>query len=137
MRNFINLSNHSSKMWSDEQSSAALQILDVCNDASDKKIVDVAFPIIDPEASQLDVFELVKHKFEECRDVCMGTMKPENTIIHVVGEPCFVFSFVKYAIDKGYRCCAATTKRESVETVNADGSVTKTNVFKFVQFRPY
>lgn len=32
-------------------------------------------------------------------------------------------------------CITSTTERQSVDTVNADGSVTKTAVFKHVQWR--
>jgi hypothetical protein len=36
---------------------------------------------------------------------------------------------------RSMKCITSTTERQSVDTVNADGSVTKTAVFKHVQWR--
>lgn len=62
----------------------------------------------------------------------------QDAVIAVVqGEPTLVTVMVQLLQRCHIPCFAATTKRESVETVNPDGTTTKTNVFKHVRFREY
>ena len=57
----------------------------------------------------------------------------DNVTIHIVGEPTLVFAIVTLLKNKGIRCMASTTKRESKEL--PDGK--KLSEFKFIRFRDY
>lgn len=120
MKTFINLSNHPSSKWSDEQKAAAQKY---------GNTVDIPFPQIDPHASKWEIddraTQLAGKLFKEYPE--------EETTIHIMGEMTYVFAFVKTALDFGYKCVASTTERIVIE--NPDGS--KTSTFKFVQFREY
>lgn len=53
----------------------------------------------------------------------------------IVRENGFIRDFVRDLIKPKMKCITSTTERVSVDTVQADGSVTKTAVFKHVQWR--
>ena len=114
---FINLSNHPSDRWSEDQRKAAHSLAGY--------IQDLPFPQIDPNASRKDVERLALEYFEK--------IKKYACPVHVMGESTFVYHFVKLCEQDGIPCYASTTKRVAME--NPDGS--KTSVFEFVQFRRY
>ncbi len=116
---FINLTNHPSENWSEEQLTAARQYGD---------IIDLSFPIIEPTYTKDDVLLLVK----ECMDVIMR-MKEGETVVHVMGEMTFTYNLVNALKDAGITCLASTTERNTIMT--PDGK--KVSEFKFVQFRDY
>ena len=116
---FINLTNHPSGNWSEEQRKAALHY---------GKIVDLSFPIIEPTHTKDDILLLVK----ECMDVIMG-IKEGETVVHVMGEMTFTYNLVHALKDAGITCLASTTERNTIMT--PDGK--KISEFKFVQFREY
>lgn len=57
--------------------------------------------------------------------------------LFIQGEMGLTHQIVNTMEDFGIISVYATTTRESVEVANADGSTTKTNVFKHVRFRKY
>ena len=116
---FINLTNHPSEKWSEEQLEAAN-----CYG----KIVDLSFPIIEPTFSKTDIMFLVK----ESTDVIKG-IKDDDTVVHVMGEMTFTYNLVNALKELGITCLASTTERNTIMT--ADGK--KISEFKFVQFREY
>ena len=116
---FINLTNHPSGNWSEEQQEAALRY---------GEIVDMSFPIIEPTYTKDDILLLVK----ECLDVIMG-IKDGETVVHVMGEMTFTYNLVNALKDADIKCVASTTERNTIMT--PDGK--KISVFKFVQFREY
>jgi hypothetical protein len=61
----------------------------------------------------------------------------KEVIVHLVGETSFVISLcaVLGEFRPEWTIAVSTSKREAVEIQELDGSVTKTAVFKFVQFR--
>ena len=115
---FINLSNHSSQRWEEEQLNAAKKL--------GGDITDIAFPNIMPASTSFEVDALANQYLEKVLEL-------QPNAVMVQGEMTFVFSFVKKLQQAGIPAYAATTERISVE--NPDGS--KTSVFKFVQFRQY
>lgn len=117
---FINLSNHPSSKWGEEQLSAARKYGD---------IIDVPFPVVDPHAEPWDIAELAGLTLHNI----MGILDGEDAVMHVMGEMTFVVSFILQAANFCFTCVASTTERNTVE--NPDG--TKTVAFKFVQFRKY
>jgi hypothetical protein len=96
------------------------------------EIIDVTFPQVDPTLSATGVADLAKSWIE----TIIGAHGPDN-VVHVMGETGFVFAFVTAAKARGLSCVHSTTERIAVETKNADGTVTKTATFKFVQFRSF
>ena len=126
MAKFVNISNHPSVKW-DEAQRAAVQALE-----DDLTIVDVQFPNVDPKA--------MSFRIEEQAEKLLAAVIADHgkdALIHIMGETGFVFAFVTAAKARDIWCAYSTTERIAVETKNADGTVTKTAVFKFVQFRSF
>lgn len=116
----LNLSNHPSFNWSNEQKDAAIRQFG--------GIVDLPFPMIDPDASLESVEELAEETYE--RIISMNLI---DLSVHVMGELTFCYAFLKILELKGIAAYASTTHREVV--VNESG--VKTSVFRFFKFRPY
>jgi len=116
---FINLSNHPSDKWSEEQINAA---------RSYGEIVDMAFPVIEPILTKEDILRLVKVFTKMIVDNRDG-----KTVVHVMGEMTFTHNLVNALKELGITCLASTTERNTVMT--PDGK--KISEFKFVQFREY
>ena len=112
----INISNHPSTKWGDEQLKAA------------GYVIDLAFPAVDPNASEGDLDALAHEYLEKV----LGMDNPDG-VVHVMGEMGFTFKLVSMLKAAGLKVVHSTTERKSV--VNADG--TKTSLFQFCQFRRY
>ena len=112
----INISNHPSTKWGDEQLKAA------------GAVVDLPFPAVDPNASSEELDALAQTYLEKI--FSMGTL---DGVVHVMGEMGFTFKLVSLLKEAGLTVVHSTTERLSVE--NPDG--TKTSLFKFCQFREY
>ena len=115
---FVNLSNHPSGFWSEEQLAAARQFGD---------IVDLQFPNIDPSLSSAAVSSIA----DKTVDTIMALGK--DVVVHVMGEMTFTYAVVSRLKALGIRCVASTTERET--TYNSNG--TKLSEFSFVKFREY
>ena len=115
---FINLSNHPSVGWSEEQLEAAHQY---------GEIVDFSFPNIEPYFTSKDISELA--------DVVVEGIKSfeEHPVVHVMGEMTFTYTVVTRLKAMGITCVASTTER--LVKMMPDGK--KISEFKFVQFREY
>ncbi|MBQ8702266.1 MAG: CRISPR-associated protein [Prevotella sp.] len=115
---FINLTNHPSSGWSQEQREAARQY---------GEIVDISFPIIEPYFTKAEV--------EELADITVETIKnlDANPVVHVMGEMTFTYAIVVRLKSQGITCVASTTER--LVKILPDGK--KVSEFKFVQFREY
>ena len=116
---FINLTNHPSEKWSDEQMKAAHDY---------GEVLDMSFPIIEPNFTREDVLHLVKVFVEKIEGI-----KDDNTVVHVMGEMTFTHNLVNALKGMGIPCLASTTERDV--TTTRDGK--KISEFKFVQFRNY
>lgn len=120
---FINLSNHPSELWDENQKKAAVKY---------GRLIDLPFPAIDPESGTDAVVLLAQHYEIKVRKM----LSEENTgafAVHIMGELTFCFALVARLQKAGITCIASTTRRETVD--NPDGS--KTVHFGFVQFREY
>ena len=120
-KTFINLTNHSSRLWSEEQLDAARQY---------GNIVDIPFPAVDPAAGQAEIVSLA----EACIEKIRGFEKP--TVL-VQGEFTLVFAIVSRLKAEGTRAIVACSDRQVVETHLEDGTVVKKSVFCFRGFREY
>lgn len=117
----INLSNHPSDRWGDEQRQQAIEQYG--------GIEDVAFPQISPQATHKEVKRLA-----ESYAVRIQNRKNETTkiAVHLMGEMTFTYILVNQLLAAGIPCLASTTHRTVEEK---DGK--KIVQFQFVQFREY
>lgn len=116
----INLSNHPSVQWSEEQLNAAKDFGD---------IEDWDFPSIDCEADNKFILQLA----DEYLARIFERIKTSNITVHIMGEMTFTYALVTKLKNLDIPCIASTTERKVTE--NADG--TKTSSFHFVRFRQY
>ena len=154
---FINISNHPSSGWSEEQKAEALQwgapeITACCaaavvesedgesifcakcgaaEPATTCKVVDIPFPAIPPEADMDVVRRMADDMFKEILAVD-NTWYAANFrgAVHLMGEQSFCFALASLLIEAGITVLVSTTAREAVVK---DG--VKTSIFKFVGFR--
>lgn len=119
---FINLSNHSSKNWSEEQLKEAQKY---------GEIVDMPFPSVDTNGDTEYYNELTDRCIKNVLDV------DNNPVVMVQGEFILTHRVVTGLKAMGIKCLAAVTKREAVESVDKDGRIIKTSVFKFERFMEY
>lgn len=118
---FLNLSNHPSDGWSNEQKISALSL-------GCAEIVDEPFPNVDP---MWDLQQVA----EKAREVVDSIFKKHgNRIVHamVEGEFSMTVELVKRLQGKGVKCYVATTERDVV----MEGDVKKSR-FRFKRFREY
>lgn len=118
---FINFSNHPSTNWSREQIAEALKY---------GEIIDIPFPDVDPRMGSEEV-SLLACKYAE------KIMEYNPSAVMCQGEMTLSFRVVELLKSKGILVLAACSARElSCETLT-DGSVVKTQKFRFVRFRSY
>ena len=118
---FINLTNHPSSGWSEEQLKAAHQYSD--------HILDMKFPDIKPEYSTA----MVKKFADVMVGIITTTCKSEKPVVHIMGEMTYTYHVVSLLKEQGITCVASTTER--LVKMTPDGK--KISEFKFVQFREY
>lgn len=124
---FINISNHPSSGWSDEQKAAALD-----NANFDQLLVDIPFPNVSPEALSYDVYLLAKDVQSKAWHLADARgVDKLNVTCMVQGEASLCWYLTLLLNDWGVEVVVATTERVVVD--NQDGS--KTSAFRFVQFR--
>lgn len=119
---FINLSNHPSKTWTEEQVQAA---------SVWGEILDIEFPDIDPTADEDEIMVLAESYFN--RILQINSQVGEILVVHLMGELTFCFALLSKLQQKGIKCVASTSRRETQD--NLDGS--KTIRFRFVRFREF
>ena len=119
---FINLSNHSSRNWSGKQMEEACKY---------GEVADIPFPQVNPDGDS----EYYDRLADECINEIL-ILNP-NPVVMVQGEFILTFRIVTRLKARGIKCVAAVTKREAVESVDEEGRMIKTSVFKFEQFMEY
>jgi hypothetical protein len=116
----INLSNHPSHLWKEEQLEAASYY---------GEVVDVPFPDIDPEGDEVYIQKLCHEYIEKI----LQLSQERNITVHVMGEMTFTHCLVRELLSKGIPCVASTSRR----IVSDTGNGTKEVQFVFSQFREY
>jgi hypothetical protein len=111
----LNVTNHPSAMWAEDQKNAACQLW--------HSIEDMAFPAVDPKASLEEVQELAQ-------EYCARILATDCTAVLLQGE--FTFT-VQLALLLAPHVNVYTACSDRNTVLNADG--TKTVAFKFEQFR--
>lgn len=113
----LNLSNHPSAAWSQDQLQAATTLYGA--------IEDLPFPAIPPDADSGQVQQLAREYFEQ-------VTARQPAAVHLMGEMTFTFHLVQLLREAGIPCIASTTERIAEER---EGQ--KIVTFRFVQFRAY
>jgi hypothetical protein len=132
---FLNISNHPSYYWLEDQVEAALHLI---NSTNREDIVDIQFPNVPPTATKEEVAEIgdsIIERINKMDDVgCIHIMGEMNLTYFLVTEIAEVDadSFQHYNLRPWFKVVASTTERMVQEL---DGK--KTVQFKFVQFREY
>lgn len=116
----INFSNHPSAAWSTEQLAAAARY---------GEIIDITFPLVDPNADEASILLLAD---EYVRQILDGR-NAEETAVHIMGEFTLCYAVICRLQSLGVRCVASCTCRDVVYA--ADG--TKQVRFHFSRFREY
>lgn len=128
----INVSNHPSEKWLPEQMEAAVEAYE--------EVVDMPFPILDPEMNTAEVYMEAFHYADEIAKK-FGAYEDDHIrlkdAVMVMGEYVFTYNLVNMLKELGIICVATTSKREAKETLLEDGSIKRESIFKFVQFREY
>jgi len=118
---FINLSNHPSSRWADNQIAAAREY---------GEIVDIIFPEIDPTATCMEISRLADEYCERIREYSVAA-------VMVQGEFTFSYALIKRLTSLGIKVVAACTQRNVGEELLSDGTLVKKTVFSFCGFRAY
>lgn len=117
---FINLTNHPSSGWSEEQLKAA---------EAYGEIRDITFPQVDEKASESEIKSLADNYVTEI--LSMG--EAQDIVVHIMGEQTFCYALIAKLQKKGVRCLASCTKHDSY--TNEKGE--KVSNFHFTRFREY
>lgn len=126
---FINVSNHPSSNWNEEQIAAA---------ASYGAIVDLLCPIIGPRRSDEELNALVETTCQKVKDlIATDESNISESIVMAQGESVFIYRLVRALKADGIRVVAACSERHVTEVLQADGSSLKTSRYQFAGFREY
>ena len=117
----INLSNHSIGIWLPEQQKSAREAYG--------ELVDLPFPIVSPEADNLDIQRLAKEYLQKVQAIA----SPAEAAVHIMGEMTLTYALVTMLKKAGYTCLASTSIRDVYEQEQGKKIV----YFKFVRFREY
>ena len=117
---FINISNHPSEKWSQEQIHEAQKL---------GKIIDIPFPVVNPHSTTEDISQIANNYAIEVLELS----KNHTVSAHVMGEMTLTLAIVHRLQDYGIKCYASTTERVVKDGSNGQ----KISLFKFVAFRKY
>ena len=116
----INLSNHPSARWSDEQLAAA---------APFGEVVDLPFPKVDAHADEAYIAALA----DDYADKVIQLAENHHATVHLMGEMTLTFALLKRLQLRHIQCVASTTERLVTEFEPGH----KESTFRFVKFRIY
>ena len=116
----INLSNHPSTKWPDEQRKAAEPY---------GKIIDIDFPMIDPTKDDNHIRQLAVNYLNKI----LNYRQKYHVTVHLMGEMNFTFTLLQLLQEYHIPCVASTTCRNVIEKELGQ----KITTFEFVQFRKY
>ena len=118
----INLSNHPSQYWSEQQLALACERWE--------RVVDMPFPAIVPTSDTMAVQQLAAEYCERCVEMLGDTT--EASAVHLMGEMVFCYNLVTMLKAAGISVVASTAER----SVRYVGDIKET-IFVFVTFREY
>lgn len=118
----INLSNHPSGMWKEEQLKAAVQY---------GEIIDISFPAISSSWSTECVWLLANDYCKRCLDMLEAHQSKMNAV-HVAGELLFCYYIIQKLLSHNITVLTSASDRN----VTIDKDI-KRSEFHFVQFREF
>ncbi|MCW5925078.1 MAG: CRISPR-associated protein [Saprospiraceae bacterium] len=118
----LNLSNHPSPLWPDNQQAAAR--------GQFGEIADLPFPAIDPDCDTAEVEQMAAQYEALVAERLQGAAAPA---VHLMGEMSFTVALTARLQRRGLPVYCSTTRRQVIE--EKDGR--KTTQFVFVRFRQY
>ena len=118
---FINISNHPLEKWKGKQLEEAQKY---------GELHEIPFPYIEPEWDSEKLSSLAIEYVEKVR--ALLPIPNVCSVIHLVGEPVFVFKLTRLLLAEGYAVVASTTHRRVEENGNE-----KIVFFDFIRFRSY
>lgn len=118
---FINLSNHPSKFWGEQQREASLRYGD---------IKDYPFPAVDPYASKDDVIR-------EAKQIVGSILEERPAAVMCQGEFTLTVAIVRLLQENGIKALSACTEHRDSETADEMVHTNGKPKFKFVQYREY
>ena len=116
MSKFLNVSNHPSFYWLEDQVEAALHLIRSTNR---EDIIDIQFPNVPPTASKKEVEAIGRQVIKQINKM------DDVEYAHIMGEMSLVYFLVR---NLNLKVVVSTTER-----IELDGK----KEFKFVQFREY
>lgn len=119
----INLSNHPSNQWSENQLKAAQRKFG--------NVIDIPFPHISPKANSKQVMVKAQKYFKRVLRI-LKSSKDKSNAVHLMGELTFVFHLTQMLKKKNIKVIASTTDRIVEEKDDK-----KIVIFNFVRFREY
>lgn len=123
----INLSNHPSTNWPQEQ-------IDAARELDGREVVDLPFPSVPTDAVRAwDIVSLARGLTLRLA----GLRKEGHRAVMVAGEPAMSVALVAIVQGLGMQAFCAVTVRDAVEERLPDGSTRKVSVFRFQGFRAY
>ena len=118
---FLNVSNHPSASWNEQQIKAA---------EAYGNIIDIQFPEIDPESPTEEICR-------QAEEYLKKVTAYDNPIVMVQGEFTFSYSLIQRLRKNNVVVVAACSRRKTDEKVLGDGSTQKVSIFEFCGFREY
>lgn len=118
---FINLTNHPSCGWSEEQRTEAARY---------GEIIDMPFPAVPPMADSAQVEDMARELVER-------VLRESPAAVCCQGEMTLTYKVVRLLKAHGVPVLAATSAREVIEAITPEDATQKTVVFRFCRFREY
>ena len=118
---FVNLTNHPSCFWKEEQRKAAGRY---------GEIVDLPFPNVPPDIKTGEIAETARQLVDR-----LVQMNPSAVLCQ--GEYTLTHSVVTRLQKKGIPCLAGISERLVRETTDESGNTVKESIFVFCGFREY
>lgn len=117
----INLTNHPSKSWHNEQLQAAEFY---------GEIVDVPFPDVNPLFAEKQITDIAD-------DLVNYVCELEPDAVLCQGEFSLAYAIIKRLTEKKITVLAACSARRVIEEMQENGDVKKICIYNFVKFRKY
>lgn len=126
---FFNISNHSSKNWSEKQIQEAIKLdsFEFDGELIKGEIKDIPFPNVSPQASWEEIVKIAKQIIDSLELVYDSA--GSNTCM-VMGEFSLAHCLTELLLQEGVRVVVATTERVATEENGV-----KSSIFRFIRFR--
>lgn len=118
---FVNLTNHKSDLWSDDQLKAAKKY---------GLLIDYPFPVISPLLDEESVRMISETTVDDIMKFC-------PTAVLCQGDYSATYQMVSLFKKFGVLVLSACSERDVKEIKEPSGETTKISLFKFVRFRKY